>query len=76
MKWFKHFLQQIGREIQLEDTTNLPWKMVLLDNHGSYLQEELILLASRYKIILWTYPSYTTHLMQLCDIKYFNMWKY
>jgi hypothetical protein len=76
MKWFKHFLQQIGREIQLEDTTNLPWKMVLLDNHGSYLQEELILLASRHKIILWTYPSHATHLMQPCDVKYFNMWKH
>jgi hypothetical protein len=61
IKWFKHFLVQIGREVQLEDTIILPWKIVLLDNHGSYLQEELILLVSRYKIILWMYISYTTY---------------
>ncbi|PQE27005.1 transposase protein [Rutstroemia sp. NJR-2017a BVV2] len=76
MKWFKHFLVQIGREVQLEDTSVLPWKMVLLDNHGSHLQEELILLASRHKIVLWTYISHATHLMQPCDVKYFNQWKY
>ncbi|PQE28657.1 hypothetical protein CJF32_00011400 [Rutstroemia sp. NJR-2017a WRK4] len=76
MKWFKHFLAQIGREVQLEDTTALPWKMVLLDNHGSHLQEELILLASRRKIIIWTYISHATHLMQPCDVKYFNQWKH
>jgi hypothetical protein len=76
MRWFKHFLEQVGREIQLEDTSKLPWKMVLLDNHGSHLQEELILLASRHKIILWTYPSHATHLMQPCDVIYFGIWKH
>ncbi|PQE28372.1 transposase protein [Rutstroemia sp. NJR-2017a BBW] len=76
MKWFKHFLAQIGREVQLEDTAALPWKMVLLDNHRSYLQEELILLVSRHKIIIWTYISHATHLIQPCDIKYFNQWKH
>jgi hypothetical protein len=76
LQWLKHFIKEVGRQILPEDLSILPWKILLLDGYGSYMQEEFTLLAYAYKIRCWTFLPHLTYIMQLCDVGIFSTWKH
>jgi hypothetical protein len=53
-----------------------PSKLLLMDNHGSHLTPEFILLVRRNNVIPYSFPSHLTHCMQPCDIGIFQPMKH
>jgi hypothetical protein len=47
-----------------------------MDNHGSHITPEFILLARRHNIIPFSFPPHLTHYMQPCDVGVFQARKY
>ena len=46
-------------------------KLLLMDNHGSHITPEFILLANRNNVIPFSFPAHLTHCMQPCDVGIF-----
>jgi hypothetical protein len=53
-----------------------PSKLLLMDNHGSHLTPEFILLARRNNVIPFSFPAHLTHCMQPCDAGIFQPMKH
>ncbi|ESZ93194.1 transposase [Sclerotinia borealis F-4128] len=67
--WIKSFIKRVGRDIMPEDREIVPWKLMIWDNYKSHVNEEMVILAERYKIKLWTFPLQLTHILQPLDLK-------
>jgi hypothetical protein len=53
-----------------------PPKLVLMDNHGSHITPEFILLANQNNVIPFSFPAHLTHCMQPCDVGIFQAMKH
>jgi hypothetical protein len=76
LQWLRHFKKEIRREVMPEDSTTLPWKLLLLDGYGSHTTEEFTLLANAHRIICWTFLPNLTYIMQLYNVGIFSTWKH
>lgn len=48
------------------------WRLLILDGHGSHLTMEFINYCDDNKILLIIYPPYSTHSLQLLDVRIFS----
>src|SRR5258705_451573 len=51
-------------------------KLLLMDNHGSHITPEFILLARKNHVIPFSFPAHLTHCMQPCDVGIFQAMKH
>jgi hypothetical protein len=51
-------------------------KFLLMDSYISYCAPEFVLLAHQHHIILYTFPSHLTHVMQPLDVGVFQLYKH
>ncbi|EDN07049.1 predicted protein [Histoplasma mississippiense (nom. inval.)] len=51
-------------------------RLLLMDNHGSHLTEEFIQYCDLHKIILFGFPSHTSHILQPLDGVPFQQYKH
>lgn len=70
IRYLTHFIQH------LKASPSQPPKLLLIDNHGSYLTPEFIDLATRNNVVPFTFPAHLTHYMQPCDIGVFQTIKH
>ena len=52
------------------------WKLMLMDNYGSHLTPEFILLANANHICLYPFIPHLTHCMQPLDVGIFQPYKH
>ena len=87
-RFLQHFLKHIGAypsanlavdsgaQPDANPGTNLgadqPYKLLLMDNHGSHLTPEFIQLAKQHNIIAFTFPAHLTHACKLLLLVYFK----
>lgn len=57
--WFQKFIQGISSARPV---------ILIMDSHASYVSQEVIAMASENEIIIVTFPSHTSHLLQPLDI--------
>jgi hypothetical protein len=55
---------------------NSPWKLMLMDNHGSHITGEFIKLANENHILPYPLIAHLTHCMQPLDVGIFQVWKH
>ena len=53
-----------------------PPKLLLMDNHGSHITPEFILLARANNVVPFSFPAHLTHCMQPCDVGIFQAMKH
>lgn len=70
LKFMEHFIQytQAGPD--------QPYKMLLMDNQSCHTNPQLILLAEKNNVILFTFPAHLTHCMQPLDVGVFQPYKH
>ena len=56
--------------------TNKPLKVLLIDRHRSYMQDDFVIKATDYNIHLYLFPEHLTHILQLLDISVFQPYKH
>jgi DDE superfamily endonuclease len=53
-----------------------PLKVLLMDQHGSYMDLDFIIKATAANIHLYPFPSYFTHILQPLDVGVFQPYKH
>jgi hypothetical protein len=53
-----------------------PPKVLLIDQHSSYIDPEFTLRATAHNIHLYPFPSHLTHVLQLLDVGIFQPYKH
>ena len=69
-RFLQHFIQHT------HSGPDMPYKILLMDNHGSHLTPQFILLARRNNIVPFTFPAHLTHCMQPLDVGVFQSYKH
>ena len=69
-RFLQHFIQHT------HSGPDTPYKILLMDNHGSHLTPQFILLARRNNIVPFTFPPHLTHCMQPLDVGVFQSYKH
>lgn len=70
IRFLTHFIRHTGAG------PNQPHILLLMDNHGSHLTPEFVLLATNNSIVPFTFPAHLTHCMQPCDVGMFQTLKH
>lgn len=70
LEYLQHFIRHTGA------TPGGPFKLLLMDNHGSHRTPQFILLAHRHHIILFSFPAHMSHCMQPLDVGCFQAEKH
>ena len=68
--YLRHFIQYIKAGL---DT---PKKLLLIDGHASHRTPDFVLLAHKYQILSYAFPSHLTHVMQPLDVGIFQPYKH
>jgi hypothetical protein len=69
-RFLQHFIQHTS------SGPDTPYKILLMDNHGSHLTPQFILLARANNIVPFTFPAHLTHCMQPLDVGVFQSYKH
>ena len=56
--------------------SDTPIKFLFIDGHISHRTPDFVLLADKYRVILYTFPSHLTHAMQPLDVGVFQLYKH
>jgi len=67
LEWFK-----IIFEPETSKVKNGEYRILLFDGHGSHLTRQVVEFCLKKKIILLCLPSYSTYLLQPCDVGAFR----
>ncbi len=70
LQWIKHFERYSRRGQQGS------WRLLIMDGFGSHDTREFLGYCEEYKIIPFTFPSHTTHLLQPLDVCVFQPLKH
>ena len=70
LRWLQHFVKHTAPHDQGNP------KVLLLDSHISHTSYDFVILAAKYHIILWTFPSHLTHVLQPLDVGIFQPYKH
>ena len=70
LKWIKHF----NRHIKHSQTD--AWHMFVMDGYGSHMIKEFLDFVTVKNICLFTFPLYSTHLMQPLNVEVFQPYKH
>ncbi len=70
MRFLHHFIEHT------KAGPDQPYKLLLMDNHGSHRTPEFILLAIRNHVIPVAFPAHLTHVMQPLDVGVFQPYKH
>jgi hypothetical protein len=70
LNWLYHFIRHTGSD------ASSPWKLLLMDNHGSHETPEFIRLANSHNILPYPLLPHSSHFMQPCDCGPFGAYKY
>jgi hypothetical protein len=70
-KMFSIFLDWFGNCLQEKGFTGQ--HILFMDNHDSHERSEPISVAMKHGIILITFPSHCTHLVQMLDLSFLNL---
>src|SRR3984957_5096927 len=55
---------------------NKPPKVLLMDRHGSYMQDDFIIKATDHNIHPYPFPRHLTHILQPLDVSVFQPYKH
>jgi len=69
-RFLQHFIQHT------HSGPDTPYKILLMDNHGSHLTPQFVLLARANNIVPFTFPAHLTHCMQPLDVGVFQSYKH
>ena len=69
-RFLQHFIQHT------RSGPDTPHKILLMDNHGSHLTPQFVLLARANNIVPFTFPAHLTHCMQPLDVGVFQSYKH
>jgi hypothetical protein len=69
-RFLQHFIQHT------HSGPETPYKILLMDNHGSHLSPQFVLLARANNIVPFTFPAHLTHCMQPLDVGVFQSYKH
>ncbi|KAF4287008.1 hypothetical protein CNMCM8689_001357 [Aspergillus fumigatus] len=67
LAWLKDIFDRYTKE-----KARRRWRLLILDGHGSHLTMEFINYCDDNKILLMTYPPYSTHSLQPLDVGIFS----
>ena len=70
LRFLQHFITHTGAGRRQQP------KLLLMDNHGSHITPEFILLARENNVIPFSFPAYLTYCIQLCNVGIFQAIKY
>jgi len=70
LRFLDHFIQHTNSGL------DQPWKLLLVDNHGSHRAEEFAIKANANHIALLFLPPHLTHIMQPLDVGVFQPYKH
>ena len=70
IRFLQHFIQHTSAGL------DQPYKLLLMDNHGSHRTPEFILLARANNIVPFSFPAHLTHCMQPLDVGVFQPYKH
>ena len=70
IRWLQHFV-----ELTAPHDPGNP-KVLLLDSHVSHTSPDFIIMATKYHIIVWAFPSHLTHVLQPLDVGIFQPYKH
>jgi len=70
LDWLRHFIKHVGAG------PDKPWRLLLMDSHGSHENPDFVLLALENHIEPFTFPSHMTHILQPLDVGVFRPWKH
>ena len=68
LRWLEHFATHTAPHIEP--------KVLLLDSHISHTSHDFIIAAAEYNIIIYTFPSHLTHILQPLDVGIFQPYKH
>jgi hypothetical protein len=68
LRWLQHFIEHTAPH---EDK-----KLLLLDSHKSHTSSDFIITAAKSNILIYTFPSHLTHILQPLDVGIFHPYKY
>lgn len=57
---------------ETKDKARRRWRLLILDSHGSHITMKFIEYCNNNKILLMTYPPYSTHSLQPIDVGIFS----
>jgi hypothetical protein len=69
-RFLQHFIQHTSAG------PSRPYKLLLMDNHGSHLTPEFIQLARANNVVPFSFPAHLTHCMQPLDVGIFQVYKH
>jgi hypothetical protein len=69
-RFLEHFIQHTSAG------SDQPYKLLLMDNHGSHITPEFVLLATQNNIVPFSFPAHLTHCMQPLDVGIFQVYKH
>ncbi|PQM43479.1 hypothetical protein VC83_09606 [Pseudogymnoascus destructans] len=67
LRWLEHFS---------EHTPSEETKVLLLDSHVSHTSDDFVIMAVNHNIIIYTFPSHLTHILQPLDVWIFQPYKH
>ncbi len=70
MDWLRHFI------VHTQSTETSKPKALLLDSHTSHHHPPFAILAEKYNIYPFTFPSHLTHILQPLDVGIFQPYKH
>ena len=70
LRWLQHFIQHTAQYDNGEP------KVLLLDSHVSHTSDDFIITAKEHNIIIYTFPSHLTHVLQPLDVGIFQPYKH
>ncbi|KFY20161.1 hypothetical protein V493_07734, partial [Pseudogymnoascus sp. VKM F-4281 (FW-2241)] len=70
LRWLQHFVRHTAPH-----TAEVP-KLLLLDSHVSHTSYEFIIIAAENNILIYTFPSHLTHILQPLDVGIFQPYKH
>jgi hypothetical protein len=77
LDWLEHFEYHTrpGRRTRRGVEHNGQWRMLVMDGHGSHLTLEFVDYCWDHKIVPFKLIPHSTHLLQPCDVGYFQPMK-
>src|SRR5580692_15904 len=69
-RFLEHFIQHTSAG------SDQPYKLLLMDNHGSHIMPEFVLLAIQNNIVPSSFPAHLTQCMQPLDVGIFQVYKH
>jgi transposase len=70
LRWLEHFIKHT------ESTSTSEMKALLLDSHISHTSDDFVITAAENNILIFTFPSHLTHILQPLDVGIFQPYKH